>query len=70
MSFHQDDGGLHPGSSRGCVQLCKLFFTCEREVVQEASPVQFPQTCLNTSDFSFVMVDGDSASCGFSIRNF
>lgn len=67
MSFQPDSGGW----LRGCVQLCKLFFTCQREVVQEASQTWFPQTCLNTLDFPFVMVgfDGDSASCGFSIRN-
>lgn len=38
----------------------------------KASPMPFPQTRLNTSDFPFVMVgfDGDSARSGFSIRNF
>ena len=30
--------------AQDCVQLCRLFFTCEREVVQEASQMQFPQT--------------------------
>lgn len=67
MSFQPDDGG----QLGGCLELCKLCFTCQREVVQEGSQTRFPQTCLNTLDFPFVMVgfDGDSASCGFSIRN-
>lgn len=66
--------GFAPGMSgagevRGWCSVCKLFSTCEREVVQEGSPAPVPQTCLNTSDFPFVMVgfDGDSARCGFSI---
>lgn len=61
MSFQPDDGER----LRGCVELCKLFFTCQREVVQEASQTRFPQTYLNTLDFPFIMVgfDGDSASC-------
>lgn len=58
-------------AAQDCVQLCRLFFTCEREVVQEASQVQFPQTRVSALRLPFVIVgfDGDSAGCGFGIRS-